>query len=78
MNMIRFPEDKESLPLYIWLNNRGQLVIDSQVKGWNDIIPFIEDNICDSPKEQGEEIWWFQVFSDYEQWILKDDDKGDE
>lgn len=60
-----FPVDIEDLPDYIWLNKRGQLVIDSRVKNWDWLITTIEDAIKysgDAEEDNDEEIDWIEVF----------------
>ena len=69
-----FPLDIEELPDHIYLNKKGQLVIDSRVKNWDWLIPTIEDAIKysgDADEENDEEIDWIEVFDNAEA-ILKD------
>ena len=60
-----FPIEIEDLPDYIWLNKKGQLVIDSRVKHWEWLFTTIEDAIKysgDAEEENDEEIDWVEVF----------------
>jgi hypothetical protein len=73
-NPIAFPIDIEDLPEYIWLNKKGQLVIDSRVKNWGWLIPTIEDAIKysgDADEENDEEIDWIEVFENAESILLE-------
>lgn len=58
----------------IWIDSKGRIVVDSRLKAYEEIIPFIEDNLCYEVDEDGEcseGINWENVWRDVDKHNLK-------
>lgn len=72
--MEKYPIDRMDLPEFITMNRKGQIVIDSRVKGWDALMPFIEDAVKwsgDEENDTDEEIDWLEVFEEWDAYQLK-------
>ena len=78
--MNKWPLHREEVESLIWMNNASQIVIDSRLIGWKELMVFVEDNIIDTSNYHddgtpgySEDIDWNQVWEDYDEWLSKND-----